>query len=180
MKTYFSQAKIAGAGLTLALPAKTNLQRILTWLSMTNDKASTYMSIWRSTLSRATAGGAAGQKVMLCTLTAGIVLNDVVIIQDVVDPAIYEIQTMGAVAANVSYTMGANLVNTYSAGAKVYRCVGTGGTQAADWVIPCGIATVDKTNATAIFVAEKDSAIYMKFDSATATCEYVVSGILRS
>jgi hypothetical protein len=116
---------------------------------------------------------------MLCTLTAGIVLNDIVIIQDVVDPTKYEIQVMGAVAANVSYTMGANLVNTYSAGAKVYGCVTAGGTSVADWIVPVGIATVDKDNATAVFVADKDQAIYVAMDSCTATNNYLITGILR-
>jgi hypothetical protein len=179
MKTYFSAAKLAGAGLTLALPAKTNFQRILTWLSVTHDKASSTLSLWKSTISRATLGGAAAQKVMLCTLTAGIVLNDIVIIQDVVDPTKYEINTMGAVAANVSYTLVNNLANTYASGAKVYGMKVTGGTTAADWIIPVGVATVDKTNATAVFVAEKDQAVLVEASAVTATCDFQVSGILR-
>lgn len=180
MKTYFSAAKVAGAGLQLAVPAKVNMQTILTYISATNDKALTVLSFWRSTIFRATAGGAAAQKVMLCTLTAGIVLNDIVIIQDVVDPTLYEINTMGAVAANVSYTLVNNLAHTYAAGARVYGVKTAGGTSVADWILPVGIATVDKSNATAVFVADKDVAVLAEFSAVTATCDFLLTGIRRS
>ena len=180
MKTYFSKAKVAGAGLQLALPAKGNMQRIINYLQVTHDKALSTLSLWHSSISRATAGGAAVQKVMLCTATAGIVLNDIVIIQDVVDPALYEINTMGAVAANVSYTLANNLANTYKAGAKVYGVKVGGGATVADWIIPVGAATVDKSNATAVYVAEKDEAVLIEASAVTATCDFFVSGNLRS
>lgn len=180
MKSYFSKAKLAGAGLTLALPALSNMQRILTLLAVTHDKALSTLSLWHSSISRATAGGAAAQKVMLCTLTAGIVLNDIVIIQDVVDPSKYEINTMGAVAANVSYTLANNLANTYSAGAKVYGVKVGGGATVADWIIPVGVATVEKSNAGAVYVADKDQAVLIEASTVTATCDFFCSGFTRS
>jgi hypothetical protein len=180
MKTFFSAAKLAGAGLTLALPANSNMQRIINSLSVTHDKALSTLSLWSSSISRATAGGAAAQKVMLCTLTAGIVLNDIVIIQDVVDPTKYEINTMGAVAANVSYTLVNNLANTYDAGAKVYGVKTGGGATVAKWIIPVGVATVPKDNATALYVADKDEAILIEASAVTATCDFYCAGTLRS
>lgn len=180
MKTYFSVSKPASAVLLLPIPASENMQRIMTFISATNDLAAKFISFHFSKIRRATAGGAAGQKVMLCTATAGIVLNDLVIIQDVVNPLLYECAVMGAVAANVSYTLVANLVNTYSAGAYVYGCSITGGTTPAEYAYITGAAQVEKSNAGGVLVANKAQAVYVTYDACTATCNYIISGFLKS
>ena len=180
MKTYFSVSKAAGAGLTLAIPASENMQRIMTFISATNDLAAKFISFHFSKIRRATLGGAAVQKVMLCTATAGIVLNDLVIVQDVVNPLLYEVNTMGAVAANVSYTLVNNLANTYSAGAYVYGCAITGGTTPAEYAYITGAAQVEKSNAGGVLVMNKAQACYVTYDACTATCNYIISGFLRS
>jgi hypothetical protein len=72
-----------------------------------------------------------------------------------------------------------NLANTYGAGAKIYGCVTAGGTSVADYIIPIGIATVDVTNATAIFIADKDEAVYIAMDSCTTINRFLITGILR-
>lgn len=180
MKTYFSRSKPASAVLTLPLEAHENMQTIITWLSATNDLAGSLLTFHFSKIRRATAGGAAGQKVMLCTLTAGIVLNDLVIIQDVVDPTLYECAVMGAVAANVSYTLVANLVNTYSAGAYVYGCQITGGTTAPEYAMAVGAATVTLgTGGGPVLVANKAQACYV-ITTNTASNSFIMSGFLRS
>ena len=180
MKTYFSRTKAAGATLTLAVPASENMQRIITFISAENDLAAKFISFYFSKIRKATAGGAAGQKVMLCASTAGIVLNDLVVIQDVVDPTRFEVNTMGAVAANVSYTLANNLANTYAAGAYVYGCRITGGTTASDYAFITGAAQVEKSNASGVLVLEKAQACYITFDACTATNNYIISGFLRS
>lgn len=180
MKQFFSASKTAGAALTLALPAILNMQRIVTWISATNDLAGTVLSIWFSSLFRtSTAAALSGQAVMACTTTAGIVANDIVIVQDVVDPTKYERIVVQAVAANVSYTFTTNLVNGYSSGAKIYLMKSGGGASAANWNIPVGATTIDKENATAVVVTEKDQAMLVEFSNKTATCEFILSGVMR-
>jgi len=181
MKTYFSASKAPGATLQLALPAKSNFQRIITWLKATNDKASTTLSFHKTKIIKTTnTASAAGQKVMTCLATAGIVANDIVIIQDSVDPALYEIGVVASVIANTSITMTNNLTNTYSAGAKIHGCVIAGGTTAAEMVLDVGVATISESNETAVFVADKNEAIYITHSAATATCNMYMSGFLRS
>lgn len=180
MKTYFSVSKPASAVLLLPVPASENMQRIMTFISATNDLAAKFISFHFSKIRRATLGGAAGQKVMLCTLTGGIVLNDLVIVQDVVNPLLFECAVMGAVAANVSYTLVANLVNTYSAGAYVYGCCITGATTPAEYAYITGAAQVEKSNASGVLVLNKAQACYVTYDACTATCNYIISGFMRS
>jgi len=182
MKTYFSASKPAGAGLVLApgqvLGASENMQRIITFIQATNDLAATLLTFHFSKLRRATAGGAAAQKVMLCALTAGIVLNDLVVIQDVVDPLLCEVNVMGAVAANVSYTLVNNLAYAYSAGAYVYGCAITGGTTAPEYAMPVGAATVQLAGYP-LLVLKRQQACYV-VTTCTATNAFIVSGFQRS
>lgn len=180
MKTYFSRSKAEGATLTMPMPAHENMQQIMTFISATNDLAAKFISFHFSKIRRATAGGAAAQKVMNCTATAGIVLNDLVIIQDVLDPTLFECNVMGAVAANVSYTLVNNLAHTYSAGAYVYGCSITGGTTPAEYAYITGAAQVEKSNAGGVLTLNKAQACYVTYDACTATCNYIVSGFLRS
>lgn len=181
MKNYFSAMKASNSTLTLALPAKANMQRVFNWLNITNDKASTTLFAHKTKLIKtSSASAAAAQKLILCTATAGVVANDLVIIQDVVDPDKYEYQVIGAVVANTSYATTANLANTYAAGAKIHCVCTGGGASAPDFSIAVGIATVEKSNATAVFVADKNEAVLWSHSAATAICDMYMSGILRS
>jgi hypothetical protein len=181
MKTYFSRAKTPSATLSLPLIADMNMQRIFTNIKATNDKATTYINFHKTKLIKtSSANAASGQKVMACTATAGVVANDLVIIQDAVDKTLFEYNVIGVVAANVSYTMTTNLANTYAAGSKIHAVCITGGTTAPEYVINVGAATVQEICAEGVFVAEKNVAVLMQFDSCTAACSYYAVGFQRS
>lgn len=180
-KRYFSSAKLAGAGLDLALPAVVGAQRILNHIKLTNDKAATYMSIYRSTVKLPnTTISLTGQKIILMTNTTGFAIGDTVIVQHASDPTLFEIHLLAGVAAGVSITTTANLTNTMPVGSNVYGVITGGGASLADWIIPVGIATVSESNATAVFVSDEDIAVLMRMDSVTATCNYMVTGFTRS
>lgn len=179
MRRVFSKAKKASTGLRLALPAQVDYQTIIQFISATNDKATTILSFWKSipgVIRTATGTTAAGQKVILCNMTDGIVDDDVCLIQDALNPEIYEVIDIDTTNPNVSYTTKANLVNSYSANAKVYLFKAGGGVTASDFGIPVGIATVKEENNTAVYSADENQAILIEFDACTATCDFYVAG----
>jgi len=132
--------------------------------------------------SRKTSTGAAatGQAIFPITVTAGIVANDYGMVQDVVDPTLYEFIEILSVQANVSYTMQTNFVNSYSAGARFHAFSIGGGATGPAWMFQVGAATVTKENDTAVFVTGKGQATLVGFGSCTTICATHVAGFLRS
>jgi hypothetical protein len=181
MQIFFTNTKASSATLFNILPAKLNMQTIISWISATNDKAATVLSVWVESLKKTvSAAAASGQADVSCTATAGIVANDIVIIQDSVDPTLFERKVVSSVTANTKYVMTANLTNSYSAGATIRLMKSGGGASAAAWSFAVGIATVDKQNNTAVFVGDKDKAILVEQDSCTTVCATHIAGVYRS
>lgn len=179
-KSYFTSTKPSNATLHLDVPADLGAQRIYTYVEATNDNAGQILEYFPSVLRRVSTGAAAAaQKVIPCTATAGIAATDIVIIQDAVDSTLIESDIVAAVAANVSYTITNNLVNSYSAGALIYL-VDAGAATVPAWSYVIGAATVTKSNGTAVFVVEKNQALYLVFDGCTAICDIHSAGFLRT
>lgn len=179
-KSYFTVTKPSNNTLHLDVPADLSSQRIFTYIEATNDNAGQILEYFPSVLKRVSTGAAAsGQKVIPCTATTGIAATDIVIIQDSRDSTLFESDLVASVVANVSYTITNNLVNSYSAGANIYL-VDAGAATVPAWSYVIGAATITKSNGTAVFVVEKDQALYLVFDGVTTLCDIHSAGFLRT
>ncbi len=179
---YFGKSKTSSSTLTLAIPTNFLGQILIKWIQAINDKASTVIRIYKTLLTATvTTSSPSGATNLFCAVTAGIVASDTVIIQDVVDPQKYEVNTISSVSANVKYVTGSNLAYTYAVGAKIFLMIGTGGTTAPHFENPVGIATVSIENADAVFVEEaQDTPLLIKQDSCTSVCAMAVTGVYRA